>query len=193
MSTTTTHNPRWAEGTQYREFVESLYEEAREAKRARLEAEGKETKKIEFELYLSNPSEWPEVPDPRDKDCWGPWRYKKETLVLEYVPRDRHWWYEVDLERCKTSAQVLDWIFQVSNKHRSRVSAEDIGYLIDALQDLLHPQANLCSFGQDMKFDTTRYLLEGLEDRPLDTKHISKAFDEGRITILTIDDDEVGQ
>ena len=72
------------------------------------------------------------------RDCWGPWRYQEPTSVLEYVPQDRHWWYEIDLERCHTSAQVLDWVLQVCVP--GNVSAEDILYLFEALEDLLEPE-----------------------------------------------------
>jgi hypothetical protein len=38
------------------------------------------------------------------------------------------------------------------------LSAKDGGDMLQALNDLLDPQANLCSFGQDKKFDATKHL-----------------------------------
>ena len=42
--------------------------------------------------------------------------------------------------------KILDKIFQLRTKREDLVSAEDIGHLVAALDDLLHPQANICSF-----------------------------------------------
>jgi hypothetical protein len=80
------------------------------------------------------------VPSPRD---WGPWRLDTRTWVLYPVEPYR---YEVDLEECLTSAEVLDKTFQIAQK----TWADDalIAGLIRALDDVLHPQATLCSSGQ---------------------------------------------
>lgn len=51
--------------------------------------------------------------------------------------------YNVDLERCKTSAQVLDWVVQVSKKNWA--TPHLIGLLVVALDKELNLQANLCS------------------------------------------------
>jgi hypothetical protein len=159
MSTTTTiRNLRFAEGIQYRDYVVSAYDAADKTRRQKLAAEGKTSHEIDSRMAFRALGDFPKIDPPKDRMCWGPWRYKKETLVLEFAPRDRNWWYEIDLERCGTSALMLDWIFQVSNKHTR--PAEEVGYLIEALQDLLDPQANICTFGGDTRMDTTRYLLE---------------------------------
>jgi hypothetical protein len=47
--------------------------------------------------------------------AWGPWRLDAERLVLDYY-EDGGWVYEVDLERCLSSPEVLDWIAQVAGK-----------------------------------------------------------------------------
>lgn len=74
---------------------------------------------------------------------WGPWRLDKSVYVLFPTTPYR---YEVDLEDCTTSAEVLDWIFQIAGK----TWADDatIAGLVRALDDILHPQATLCSSGQ---------------------------------------------
>lgn len=76
---------------------------------------------------------------------WGPWRLDPEVRVL-YPTGPGHYRYEVDLDRCRTSAEVLDWICQIAGK----TWADDatIAGLVRALNDLLTPQAHLCSSGQ---------------------------------------------
>ena len=43
------------------------------------------------------------------------WRLNRTDLTLDYYQNDRHV-YDVDLERCRTSAETLDWIAQVAGK-----------------------------------------------------------------------------
>ncbi len=86
---------------------------------------------------------------------WGRWHLSVETLELAYV-QDQRTFYRIDLERCSTSAEVLDWIFQLRGKSWTRVI--DMGHLIDALHDILDPQANLCSWAITKKMDPKAYL-----------------------------------
>src|SRR5258707_10467220 len=53
-----------------------------------------------------------QAPKPEHGDTWGNWRYDAKLLVLTHVPHD----YEVNLEECTTSAETLDWIFQMESK-----------------------------------------------------------------------------
>jgi hypothetical protein len=73
-----------------------------------------------------------------------PWRFEPETRVLALYDEGR-WIYEVDLERCRTSAGVLDWIMQVASKTWATDAV--IAGLARGLKGLLNPQATLCSFG----------------------------------------------
>jgi hypothetical protein len=84
-------------------------------------------------------------PRPRN---WGPWQLDAEVRVL----RSKH--YEVDLDRCTTSAEVLDHICQVVDK----TWADDaiVAGLVRALNDVLKPQANLCSFGGSTELSPER-------------------------------------
>lgn len=66
------------------------------------------------------------------------WRYKPQTCTLEW---NQH--YEIDLERCRTAAQVLDWIMQVAGK--AWVTDKCLAGLVHALDELLHPQETMCS------------------------------------------------
>lgn len=93
-------------------------------------------------------------PTPTHGDTWGNWRYDARTMVV----RHRLWNYEVDLESCTTSARTLDYIFQVASK--TWATAKDLGDLVQAIDDLLDPQAHLCSFGMDTRFNPTAHLEE---------------------------------
>lgn len=83
--------------------------------------------------------------------AWGPWRLDADRLVLD-CNLDGDWTYEVDLERCTASAEVLDWIAQICGKEwlaDHDADAQIVGHLVKALDDVLGLQANLCSFGMD--------------------------------------------
>ena len=87
---------------------------------------------------------------------WGSWQYHSDNFTLEC--RDEHGYlYEIDLERCRTSAEVLDWIFQISKKTWAIPAIRSD--LLLALDDLLDPQANLCSFGTDNPINPREVLL----------------------------------
>ena len=74
------------------------------------------------------------------------WRYDAERLVLDLYDEER-WIYEVDLERCRTSAQVLDWLAQVDTKQWA--TAAVVGALFQELNRLLDFQGTLCGLGQE--------------------------------------------
>jgi hypothetical protein len=64
--------------------------------------------------------------------------------------------YEVDLERCLSSAEVLDWICQIAGKDwtdDSTVANATLAGLVRAINDVLNPQAHLCSSGQSKRLD----------------------------------------
>lgn len=63
---------------------------------------------------------------------WGHWEYKKNNLTLVF--RGSEGQYEVDLERCNTSSEILDSILQISQKQW--ITPEDIGNLVRALDEL---------------------------------------------------------
>jgi len=82
----------------------------------------------------------------RDRTVWVNWIYHPSNLTLECRDECGFFIYEIDLERCRTSAEVLDWIFQVQGK--TWATAEIVNNLLEALDDLLNPQGTLCSFGK---------------------------------------------
>lgn len=78
---------------------------------------------------------------------WGPWVFNRRDLTLEYGQLGRGI-YEVDLERATTSAQILDWLAQISGK--TWCSKEDLGYLVKALDDLAWTlQSKVCGCGHE--------------------------------------------
>lgn len=91
---------------------------------------------------------------PRRGD-WGPWRLDPATYVLYPIGSYR---YEVDLEDCTTSAQVLDWLSQVAGK--SWADDATLAGLVRAIDDVLNPQACLCSCGQSGKLTKAKVRLK---------------------------------
>ena len=96
----------------------------------------------------------------RARRTWGRWKLDTDTLELIYRDDRGRCRYPIDLERMGTSAAMLDWIIQLHKKNWT--SAEDIGDLIAALQDIFDPQGRLCSFGSTgapgQKIDATAHL-----------------------------------
>lgn len=91
-------------------------------------------------------------PEPiRDGHEWGPWRLDAKLLTLTHIRG-----YEIDLERIHSSAEMLDWIFQVL--HKIWCTPETTKGLLDAFDALFDPQANLCSMGHSKTINPTAHL-----------------------------------
>ncbi len=71
----------------------------------------------------------------------SPWAFDAAGRTLTHTPTG----YYVDLDTCRTSAEMLDWIFQVAGK--AGISTVDLGHLVRDLEALLTPQRTLCSWG----------------------------------------------
>lgn len=80
------------------------------------------------------------------------WEFDLELRTLTY--KNGYW---VDLDRCKSSAEVLDWIIQVSEK--TWCSDRVIADLVRSLDAYLEPQANLCSGGINKEIDDVREVI----------------------------------
>lgn len=69
---------------------------------------------------------------------WGQWRYNATNLTVEYIDyepgKKGAIAYYVDLERCGTADDILDWIIQLAEK--AWIRPEDIGQLVRALDEL---------------------------------------------------------
>ncbi len=103
-----------------------------------------------------------DITDTRQIECSeGPWSFwmtvfrpefrwvlDPEHLVLVLGdPATAQWAYEVDLEHCTTSAEVLARIAHVAAK--GWASSEVLGGLVRALDDVLRFRTNLC--GRELK------------------------------------------
>ena len=80
----------------------------------------------------------------RPKLNWGDWTLSRSTYELVYQKGV----YHVDLDRCCTSAQVLDWIQHVAGKTFAHKNPECIFDLVCALKDLLELPVGYCTWGK---------------------------------------------
>ncbi|MGH3751954.1 MAG: hypothetical protein ACRDRP_04525 [Pseudonocardiaceae bacterium] len=76
---------------------------------------------------------------------WGPWQLDLDRFELDRAPGSADS-YPIDLLTCTDSAQVLDWICQYAGRSWGNDAA--LAGLVRALNDVLHPQATLCSEGK---------------------------------------------
>ena len=79
---------------------------------------------------------------------------KSHKWVVDWADRelcfcgpDGYKMYRVDLERCQTSAQVLDWIMQVAGK--AWANDHVIADMVRAIDKYANPQRNMCSHGEE--------------------------------------------
>jgi hypothetical protein len=105
-------------------------------------------------------SEINEFPTPRHGQKWGNWSLDTYSRTLDYKDEE----YCIRLESMKSSAPVLDWIAQLSNK--SWASREDIGYLVQAIDDIFRLQPSFCGFEIDRTLDAKKFL-DALYPRPI--------------------------
>lgn len=70
------------------------------------------------------------------KTVWGVWELNKENACLEYVDPDSDILiYQVPIDEMTTSAEILDWIFQIEEK--SWATKVILGEFISAIVDIL--------------------------------------------------------
>jgi hypothetical protein len=91
------------------------------------------------------------------KTKWGRWKYRPDKLTLEYEEKPGRATYPVDLEELTDPAKALDMIMQVTNKVWATTA--DVGNLVRAINELLSPQATLCSFGRSKRIRSVRKVL----------------------------------
>lgn len=82
----------------------------------------------------------------KDGNRWGNWQFDEENLNLVYEPHD----YPIDLETCRNSAEVMDWIAQLSEK--TWCTNADLGDLVRALDEVFGLRA-FCASGRDHEVD----------------------------------------
>ena len=82
------------------------------------------------------------------------WAYQESNLTLNLTVAPH---YYIDLERCNSSAQILDWIIQVSKKPWA--TDEILSALVRALDGYLDIQGNISSMGVDHKFNARKWTM----------------------------------
>lgn len=76
------------------------------------------------------------------------WLVNADCMTLDaYVDGGKSVLYPLDLECCRSSAEVLDWIAQLA--HKSWMTTEDLGSFVRGLDALLGLQTRYCSRGKD--------------------------------------------
>ena len=103
---------------------------------------------------LIKASDWPARPLLKQ---WGNWHLCDDTPELELRVGFR---YAIPLETCTSTAQILDWIFQIHEKNPDYAKEYDLAGLIAALNDIFQPQANCCSWGEEKEFSPEKLLAD---------------------------------
>lgn len=80
----------------------------------------------------------------RAKRTWGNWVLNHSTHELCYKGT---YDYHIDLNRCRDSAQVLDWIQHVCGKNFAHKDPQCMFDLVCALKDILQIPAGYCEWG----------------------------------------------
>ena len=83
---------------------------------------------------------------------WHGWSFDPDLFTLDLWLVNGAHRRQVDLERLSDSAKVLDTVLQIAAKRWA--TPEMVVGLINAIKDLIHPQATLCSFGQSRHLET---------------------------------------
>ena len=68
-------------------------------------------------------------------------------MNTKHLTLDHRDGYTVSLKDCTSSAAILDWIFQIQQK--TWADNGTMMGLLQAFEDVLHPQENFCSLGEE--------------------------------------------
>jgi len=80
------------------------------------------------------------------------WRIRLDSHINPFTiesryPKGSGVPYYLDLDRAGSSAAILDWIFQIRTLWFSHDDPEVVSTLLEAIDIVLKPQANFCSWG----------------------------------------------
>lgn len=81
---------------------------------------------------------------------FGVWSFKAHNLTLLHDNG-----YEIDLERINSTAEMLDWIFQLNHKNLEVYGRTVVSDLVAAFDAIFSPQAKCCSNGHEKQFSGT--------------------------------------
>jgi hypothetical protein len=81
---------------------------------------------------------------------FGVWRFSAIDLTLQHK---KHGLYSIELKQINTTAQMLDWIFQINQKNMEIYGDSAVKDLIKAFFYIFRPQANCCSYGLEKSFN----------------------------------------
>jgi len=123
------------------------------------------------------------------KAKWGAWRYNPDNMTLEIdskvsgYPEDNP--YYVDLERCNTSAKVLDRLCQLL--YKEWCPPQQVGYLLKAIDELAGGlQDVMCSCGANLHFDMTKRLRNITKRGAVGLLTVQEVADRLRVRKLTV-------
>ena len=111
---------------------------------------------------------WVEIWDKYEEQAsfkWGGWYFGKEHLTLDLLETPHaiytheNPFYQIDLE-IDSSAQMLDWIFQINGKNLNNYGITVCQDLINAFGEIFQPQKNCCSMGINKSFDGKKIAIQ---------------------------------
>jgi hypothetical protein len=92
-----------------------------------------------------------EIDDDYERERWkggdhmvGAWVYYADGALIFHKANKG---YEIDVESMTTSAEVLDWIFQI--RFKPWIERGDMDDFLRLVFEILNPQATLCSWGHE--------------------------------------------
>lgn len=105
------------------------------------------------------------------KGSWGNWTLDTHDGYLVHENG-----YEINLAECRTPAGLLDWIFQIRPKNWA--DANEIATLLEAFEDIIEPQASLCSAGvaKSLTREQMTSLVESTQKRRDDLDNFRTVF-----------------
>lgn len=92
-------------------------------------------------------------PQVKKGDTWGNWKLVGDFLCYRRKGMGE---YAICLRELDSSAEFLDWIYQL--KKKGWTTPDDIWNLLHALDEIFNVQGSVCSSGCDRKFSPVKDL-----------------------------------
>jgi len=97
------------------------------------------------------------------KGRWGRWILDAESQSLCLADEVSLRFCHIPLSMCNSSAEILDWIAKIQEK--TWANSQDVGDLVEALNDLLDLQRNFCGAGIELSDGYAGYSSRILDNR----------------------------